>query len=356
MLSLFLSVTAASNGDVSGGDFYPQSTAFGPLINPGISPLRPTDEFYMITEMVNTANYINTQRQNAEEAVQNMQSMVPGSVDGAASAVVAPPGYTDSYKIDLTEAAGYHNQAILETVNYNFYTGEHLLRDTYSESKDELDRQIEIFTAAATEISKTEMLYEQALMSETEEQRVAIQQYIRANDTQLDNSTITLYNESLDRIEDSAQLAAASLFASQDPVALGIINTDSIASLSNIVNSTVEYDAWSDELTVTWDNTTENTVIQGMFFNNESEVQWTSVTPVYDGFYEDMPTMGSLFSSYTYGAGEAIANTTTGYNPNAKLYDAAQLQMDLIAISNTGTTQLNSETGALGGEVQGGDE
>ena len=116
-----------------------------------------------------------------------------------------------------------------------------------------------------------------------------------------------------------------------------------------MTNAVVTYDAWSDELTVQWDNSVEDTVLQGMFFNNEAEINWSSVTPEYDGFYEDIPTMGSLFSSYSYGQGEAIAISTVGYNPNAKLYDAAQLQMDLIEISNTGTTQLNSETGALGG-------
>ncbi len=344
-VSLFLIVSVKSIGDT-----YPQSATFGNLINPNIDPLRPTTgEFVEIQELVNTANYINIQRANAEAAVVAIQGMIPSVIEDASTAIVAPAGYTDSFKIDLTESAGYYNQSIVSTVNADYYTGKHLLEDTYIEAKDELEAQIALFTAAATEISKVEAMYQQALMSETEDQRVAIQQMIRANDVQLNNSTVTLFNESLDRLEDSAQLAAASLFASQDPVALGMINTDAIQGLNNMTNAVVTYDAWADELTVQWDNSVEDTVLQGMFFNNEAEIGWSSVTPEYDGFYEDIPTMGSLFSSYSYGQGEAIAITTVGYNPNAKLYDAAQLQMDLIEISNTGTTQLNSQTGALGG-------
>jgi len=344
-VSLFLIVSVKSIGDT-----YPQSATFGNLINPNIDPLRPTGEFVEIQELVDTANYINVQRANAEAAVVAIQGMIPSVIEDASTAIVAPAGYTDSFKIDLTESAGYYNQSIVSTVNADYYTARDLLEDTYTEAKGELEAQIAMFTAAATEISKVEAMYEQALMSETEDQRVAIQQMIRANDVQLDNSTVTLFNESLDRLEDSAQLAAASLFASQDPVALGMINTDAIQGLNNMKNGVVvTYDAWSDELTVQWDNSVEDTVLQGMFFNNEAEIGWSSVTPEYDGFYEDIPTMGSLFSSYSYGQGEAIATTTVGYNPNAKLYNAAQLQMDLIEISNTGTTQLNSQTGALGG-------
>ena len=176
-VSLFLIVSVKSNGDTS---TYPQSATFGNLINPNIDPLRPTGEFVEIQELVNTANYINIQRANAEAAVVAIQGMIPSGIGDASTAIVAPAGYTDSFKIDLTESAGYYNQSIVSTVNADYYTGKHLLEDTYTEAKGELEAQIALFTAAATEISKVEAMYEQALMSETEDQRVAIQQMIRA--------------------------------------------------------------------------------------------------------------------------------------------------------------------------------
>ena len=348
LAALCLIASAKSSGDTT---TYPQSDFFGDMINPNISPLRPVGaNFIEIQELLDTASYVNQQRANAEAAVTNIQNMIPNAIADASSAIVPPAGYTDSFKIDLTEASGYYNQAALEIVQADYYTARDLLEDTYDEAKDELDAQIALFVASASEISKLEAMYKQALASETIEQREAIQQYIRTSDVQLTESTVTLYNESLDRLEDSAQLAGAALFLSQDPVALGLINTDAIQGLNDMSSAEVLYDAWSDTLTVQWNNSIEDTQLQGFFFNNaEQEITWSSVTPEYDGFYEDIPTMGSLFSSYSYGQGEAIAATTIGYDPNAKLYDAAQLQLDLIAISNTGVTELSSQSGSLGG-------
>ena len=70
MLSLFLSASAQLSGDT--GVYYPQAITFGALIDPNINPLRPAGEFVEIQELVNTANYINTQVSDAQASVVEM--------------------------------------------------------------------------------------------------------------------------------------------------------------------------------------------------------------------------------------------------------------------------------------------
>ena len=298
-----LSVSAqTSNGT------YIQTGAFGGLIDPGINPLRAVGDYIEIQEMINTASYINTQVSNAQASVIEMSMNTPQNASLANDAVVPVAGRTDSHKIDLTEVA-YYNQSILDTVNANYYSAEHLLVQNYEENMDQMDAAIDMFSDAATEISKAEAVFTEAVNATTDEERLQLQNYIRANDVQIDQSTVQTFNQSLDAIEDSAQAASASLWASQDAGALAMINYDAQATLSNITQSTVAYDAWTDQMTITWDNATD-TVLQGMFFNNEGAVNWTQATnEIYDGFYGDTPpvSINEMYSAYSYGTGEAYA-------------------------------------------------
>jgi len=348
-VSLLASVSAPLSGDT--GVYYPQAITFGALIDPNINPLRPAGEFVEIQELVNTAAYINTQVSDATASVVEMSLGVPQSPDLVEGLVVPVAGRTDSHKIDLLEVA-YYNQSILDTANANYYSAEHLLVDSYEENLDEMQAAMDIFTDAATEISKAEQIYQEAINAQTEDERIDLQNYIRANDVQIDQSTVQTFNQSLDVIEDKAQAATASLWASQDSATLAMINHDAIATLSNITNSTVAYDAWTDQMTITWDNATD-TVLQGVFFNNDGAIGWTqAVTEVYDGFYGDTPpvTINEMYSAYSYGTGETVASMGSGYNINAKLYDPVQLVQDVLDVQNeTPTTQFNNENGNLGG-------
>ena len=346
----FLSATAPLSGQTSNGT-YIQSGAFGGLIDPGINPLRPTGDYVEIQELINTANYINTQVSQATASVVEMSIMTPQDAALANNAIVPVAGRTDAHKIDLTEVA-YYNQSILDTVNANYYSAEHLLVQNYEENMDQMDAAIDMFTDAAAEISKAEQIYQEAINATTDEDRLQLQNYIRANDVQIDQSTVQTFNQSLDTIEDKAQAASASLWASQDAAALAIINYDAQATLSNMTQSTVAYDAWTDQMTITWDNATD-TVLQGMFFNNNDEIGWTQATnEIYDGFYGDTPpiSINEMYSAYSYGAGETVAALAPGYDINAKLYDPVQLVQDVIDIQNASldTTNYNNQNGNLG--------
>ena len=346
----FLSVTAQLSGQTSNGT-YIQSGAFGGLIDPGINPLRPTGDYVEIQELINTANYINTQVSQATASVVEMSIMTPQDAALANNSIVPVAGRTDAHKIDLTEVA-YYNQSILDTVNANYYSAEHLLVQNYEENMDQMDAAIDMFTDAAAEISKAEQIYQEAINATTDEDRLQLQNYIRANDVQIDQSTVQTFNQSLDTIEDKAQAASASLWASQDAAALAIINYDAQATLSNMTQSTVAYDAWTDQMTITWDNATD-TVLQGMFFNNNDEIGWTQATnEIYDGFYGDTPpiSINEMYSAYSYGAGETVAALAPGYDINAKLYDPVQLVQDVIDVQNASldTTNYNNQNGNLG--------
>ena len=352
MLSLLASVSVQSNSDTNAGVYYPQAVTFGSLIDPNINPLRPTGEFVEIQELVNTANYINTQVSNATASVVEMQIGVPMTSNNVEGLTVPVAGRTDSHKIDLLEVA-YYNQSILDTVNANYYSAEHLLVDSYEENKDEMQAAIGIFTDAATEISKAEQIYQEAINAQTDEDRINLQNYIRANDVQIDQSTVQQFNQSLDVIEDKAQEATASLWASQDSSTLAMINYDSIATLSNMTNASVDYDAWTDQMTITWGEGVTDTVLQGVFFNNDGPINWTqAVAEVYDGFYGDTPpiSINEMYSAYEYGRGETIASMASGYEVNAKLYDPVQLVQDVIDVTNENpTTNYNNQNGNLGG-------
>ena len=280
-----------------------------------------------------------------------MQIGVPMTSNNVEGLTVPVAGRTDSHKIDLLEVA-YYNQSILDTTNANYYSAEHLLVDSYEENKDEMSAAIGLFTDAASEISKAEQIYTEAVNAQTEDERINLQNYIRANDVQIDQETVQQFNQSLDVIEDKAQAAAASLWASQDQAILGMINHDALSTLSNITNSTVAYDAWSDQMTITWDNATD-TVLQGAFFNNDANIGWTqATTEVYDGFYGDTPpiSVNDMYSAYDYGRGETVATIASGYDINAKLYDPVQLVEDVIEVTNENpTTNYNNQNGNLGG-------
>jgi hypothetical protein len=351
VMSLSLIVTAPSSGNNTPQGTSIQSLTFGNLIDPGINPLRPTGDYVEIQELVNTAAYINTQVSNAQASVVEMAMMVPDDASLANDAIVPVAGRTDSHKIDLIEAA-YYNQSILDIVNANYYSAEHLLVQSYEDNMDEMDAAIDMFTDAASEISKAEAIYTEAINAQTDEERIDLQNYIRANDVQIDQSTVQTFNQSLDTIEDKAQAAAASLWASQDAAALAAINYDAAATLSNITSSTVSYDAWSDQMTITWDNAT-NTVLQGMFFNNEGAIGWTQAqAEVYDGFYGDTPpvSVNDMYSAYSYGSGESFASIAPGYDVNAKLYDPVNLVQEVIAAQDASIdiTQFNNDNGNLG--------
>ena len=349
VISLLASVSAQVSGDA--GVYYPQAVSFGSLIDPNINPLRPAGDFVEIQELVNTANYINTQVSDAQASVVEMAMGVPTDPTGVAGTIVPVAGRTDSHKIDLLEVA-YYNQSILDTANANYYSAQHLLVDSYEENMDQMEAAIEMFAGAATEISKAEAIYTEAITAQTDEDRIQLQNYIRANDVQIDQSTVQTFNQSLDVIEDKAQAATASLWASQDSSTLAMINYDGIATLSNMTNSTVAYDAWSDQMTITWDNATD-TVLQGVFFNNADNIGWTqATTEVYDGFYNDTPpiSINEMYSAYSYGSGETVASMGSGYNINAKLYDPVQLVQDVIDVTNENpTTNYNNQNGNLGG-------
>ena len=350
MASLFLTASAQLSGDT--GVYYPQAVSFGSLIDPNINPLRPTGDYVEIQELINTANYINTQVSNAPASVVEMQMGVPGSSDNVEGLTVPVAGRTDSHKIDLLEVA-YYNQSILDTANSNYYSAQHLLVDSYEENKDEMSAAIGMFTDAATEISRAEQIYQEAINAQTDEDRINLQNYIRANDEQIDQSTDQQFNQSLDVIEDKAQEATASLWASQDSSTLAMINYDSIATLSNMTNASVDYDAWTDQMTITWGEGVTDTVLQGVFFNNDGPINWTqAVAEVYDGFYGDTPpiSINEMYSAYEYGRGETIASMASGYEVNAKLYDPVQLVQDVIDVTNENpTTNYNNQNGNLGG-------
>ena len=349
IISLLVSVSARLSGDT--GVYYPQAVTFGSLIDPNINPLRPQGEFVEIQELINTANYINTQVSDATASIVEMQLGVPSSSSSVEGLTVPVAGRTDSHKIDLIEVA-YYNQSILDTANANYYSAEHLLVDSYEENLEEMSAAVDMFTDAATEISKAEQIYQEAINAQSDDERIQLQNYIRANDVQIDQETVQAFNQSLDIIEDKAQEATASLWASQDSSTLAMINYDGISTLSNMTNSTVSYDAWSDQMTITWDNAT-NTVLQGVFFNNDGAIGWTqAVQEVYDGFYGDTPpiTIGEMYSSYNYGIGETVASMGSGYQVNAKLYDPVQLVQDVIDVTNENpTTNYNNQNGNLGG-------
>ena len=108
MVSLLASVSAQSLSDTNAGVYYPQAVTFGSLIDPNINPLRPTGDFVEIQELINTANYINTQVSDATASVIEMQMGVPGSSDSVDGLTVPVAGRTDSHKIDLLEVAYYN--------------------------------------------------------------------------------------------------------------------------------------------------------------------------------------------------------------------------------------------------------
>ena len=92
----FLSATGQLTGQTSNGT-YIQSGAFGGLIDPGINPLRPTGDYVEIQELINTANYINTQVSDATASIVEIQD----GGDEKIVPIVDVELYSDSHQIRI---------------------------------------------------------------------------------------------------------------------------------------------------------------------------------------------------------------------------------------------------------------
>jgi hypothetical protein len=242
-----------------------------------------------IDNLISSSNYINTQvsiaRQQAQDATQ-----------AALAGNILVPGTYTAAQIDMLEVSTY-NQALIDVVNANYYTAADFYEDQYQDSMESLGATIEVFSEAATEISKVAAVVEITANTETAEEKVDMQNFIRSSELTLDTQTVAVFNESIEKIETFSQSAAVFKNASLDIDILSTTDTISIDSLSNLTRSTAFYGAYSDHLTVYLDNT--DILIHGYFQYGDT----TSLLgpqeylggPSDGGFYSDpAPKMGVL--------------------------------------------------------------
>ena len=190
--------------------------------------------------------------QQAEDAAQ-----------AAASGNIVVPGTYTAGQIDQIVVSTY-NQALIDVVNANYYTAADFYEDQFENSMEELSATIEVFSEAATEISKVAAVVEIAANADTAEEKVDMQNFIRSSDVEVDAQTVAVFNESIEMIETFSQNAAVFKNASVDISVLSTTDTITIDTLSNLTRSTAFYIAETDLLAVFLD--TQNQVMIGGYF------------------------------------------------------------------------------------------
>ena len=203
-----------------------------------------------------SSGYINHQVSHAIASVQEMTS-------AAANGQIVAAGTSQDSQIEYTYVAAY-NQALVDVEQASYYSATDYYEDQFEDSMGQLEATVEVFAEAATEISKVEAVHEQVSEADTPEAQVDLQNYIRANDVQIDEQDVAVFNHSLEKIEETAQAAAVYKNAAHDEAVLAETNFIAEVTLSNLTRTTSNYDAYKDTLNIYFD--TPNTLsFEGYF-------------------------------------------------------------------------------------------
>ena len=167
-----------------------------------------------IDNLVNASQSIRDSFKYGIQAVGGMQSFAP-------QGKIAPTGTVEGGKISYDQSDAY-NQALTAVQNtvYTYNPGAQEYFDNQADqAMNEVNTAVDAFVQASQaviEVVVVNQMAQDAQNAGDERGAMALQEYIEANDVVLSNAEVDFYNESLENVESSAQVAAAYFAVAND--------------------------------------------------------------------------------------------------------------------------------------------
>ncbi len=168
-------------------------------------------------EIDNLVNASQSIRDSFKYGIQAVGGMHSYAVQGK----IAPTGTTEGGKISYDQSDAY-NQALAAVQNavYTYNPGAQEYFDNQADqAMNEVNTAIDTFVEASQaviEVVVVNQMAEDAQNAGDERGAMALQEYIEANDVVLADAEVDFYNESLENVESSAQVAAAYFAVAND--------------------------------------------------------------------------------------------------------------------------------------------
>ena len=213
-----------------------------------------------IDSLVNASQSIRDSFKYGIQAVGGMQAY-------ASQGKIAPTGTVQGGKISYDQSDAY-NQALAAVQNavYTYNPGAQEYFDNQAnQAMNEVNTAVDTFVEASQaviEVVVVNQMAEDAQNAGDERGAMALQEYIEANDVVLADAEVDFYNESLENVESSAQVAAAYFAVANDEELVAA--ADDMAYEVNVTYqeaATSFFDAATQAVWVSFDG---GTTIQGL--------------------------------------------------------------------------------------------
>ena len=163
-------------------------------------------------------------------------------------------GYIEQQYVDA------YNQALNDVQNHNYQNiAEQVVDAAIMESMDDLHVGVDNLVDAVTEMSEVfavadlaEEAKQEADTSQQVQDQEALQDYIIANDVEIEQADVDLYNESLGVIEEAAQSAAAFISIAQDQNFIETLSDDLEMFNADVASVQLNYNQNADQLMVSF--------------------------------------------------------------------------------------------------------
>lgn len=183
-----------------------------------------------------------------------------GSWGWAEKGGIAPTGITQDGYITAAQAEAYNNAvAAVMAATYTYDPGaQEYFDDRAQEALDQVSQAIDTYVQAAQQVILVAEVNERAQdAQEANDERGAIelQTYMSENDVTLEEPEVELYNESLQAIEEAAQIAGAYLAIANDQTLIDQANSKANDYLATFSESDgLFFDATQGMVTVSFDS------------------------------------------------------------------------------------------------------
>lgn len=222
-----------------------------------------------------------------------------GSWSYAEQGGIAPTGITDDGLLTLEQADAYNNAvAAVMAATYSYDPGAQEYFDQQAEqAMNQVSQAIDTYVAAAQVLIMTATVNERAQdAQEANDERASIelQQFMAENDVTLEEPEIELYNESLQAIEEAAQIAGAYMAIANDQELVDQANSKANDYLATFEESNgIFFDASLGIVTVSFENYSMDVQLDVMNYYVTSQEIYTEAEN--HPFYRTSPESGCWF-------------------------------------------------------------
>lgn len=247
-----------------------------------------------IDDLVNTSQSI---RDSFKYGIQAVGGMIEHTQSGG----IAPTGTVVQGYITQAQAEAYNNALVtVKNTVYSYDPGaQQYFDDQAQQAMSEVNAAVDNFVQAAevlVEVATVNEMAQEAQVSGDARDSIAIQEYTDQNDVILDETERVAYNDALDLVENTTQVAAAYYAVAGDATLIETANSAAESMLVTYAEASQSYfDVATGTMSVEWAN---QTAIVSLDLN----AYWKSETDIITAgsasmFFKTSPESGCWFIS-----------------------------------------------------------